>query len=291
MEKTYYLGRFNLSANYSTYQEKERLIASSLDSTVIIKHKQFKYRFSGVERVKLEDMGFFVGSLLKYSRNKSHEVVEESGGTVNQIEVDNEVIGTAKFVLEVKTGLIAYTVPARQISQLSFLNRFTELIEEANDNFFVEATIETIEERGDLMERLRSMNRIDEIKINLHPSNPSSAKIWETVDKRIQGLNAAKYSQQYEAKKGGPSLQTDNQIIQSIAMAEDGYGTAQAKGINQDGQQVRYSTTDNPESFKLENDNVTPSILVESVLPFIKRVISRINRRNGDDRPSPRGIL
>ena len=258
---------------------------------MIIKHKQFKYRFSGVERVKLEDMGFFVGSLLKYSRNKSHEVVEESGGTVNQIEVDNEVIGTAKFVLEVKTGLIAYTVPARQISQLSFLNRFTELIEEANDNFFVEATIETIEERGDLMERLRSMNRIDEIKINLHPSNPSSAKIWETVDKRIQGLNAAKYSQQYEAKKGGPSLQTDNQIIQSIAMAEDGYGTAQAKGINQDGQQVRYSTTDNPESFKLENDNVTPSILVESVLPFIKRVISRINRRNGDDRPSPRGIL
>lgn len=279
MNKLFYLGRFNLIANYESYYQKELIIRSTLTTNAVGDHLQFRYKFSRIDEVRIGDQLFFVGYLIKYSKNESHPVVDEKSGDVNEVGVDNEIIGMARFILENKTGLIAYHCPSRKFTQQSFANRFTELFEKANDNFFIQARIETIENRGNLLDRLKSMSRIKEIKINLHPSNPSSSRIWKSVDDRIQNLHAGKYLQVYEAKPKGPSLNTDAQIEQSIAMAEDGYGIASATGNNYEGAVVRYSTADNPETFNIDDNDLEPSILVEYILPFIKRIIDRINGR------------
>jgi hypothetical protein len=276
MNKIFYLGRFNLLANYDSYQQKEVIIRRSLLANVVTDHLQFKYKFSKIDEVKIGDRLLFVGYLIKYSKNEPHSVVDEGNGEVNEVDVPNEIIGMARFILENKTGLIAYHAPNRKFTQQSFANRFSELFEKANDNFFVKAAIESIEDRGSLLDRLKTMIRIKEIRINLHPSNPSSARVWKTIDDRIQTLHAGKYIQIYEAKPEGQSLGTDTQIEQSIAMAEDGYGIATATGINQDGANVRYSTADNPETFNLEDDKLEPSLLVEYVLPYLQRIINRI---------------
>ena len=277
MNKLFYLGRFNLIANYDTYYQKELIIRSTLTANAVSDHLQFRFKFSKVEEVRIDDQLFFVGFLIKYSKRESHPVVDEKNGDVNEVGIINEVISMARFVLENTTGLIAYHCPSRKFTQQSFGNRFTELFEKANDNFFIQARIETIEDRGNLLERLKMMIRIKEIKINLHPSNPSSSRIWKSVDERIQQLHAGKYVQVYEAKPKGPSLGIDSQIEQSIAMAEDGYGIASATGNNAEGATVRYSTADNPETFNLEDDSLVPSVLVEYILPYMKRIMDRIN--------------
>ncbi|WP_022823368.1 DUF4747 family protein [Hymenobacter norwichensis] len=276
MSKVFYLGRFNLNANYDSYEQKEIIIRNSLSADVAIDHLNFRFKFSKIDEVSISGRLFFVGYLIKYSKNELHPVVDEKNREVTEIEVENEVISLARFVLENETGLIVYNTPSRHFNIQSFANRFTELIERANDNFFIEAKIETIEDRGSLLDRLRTMRRIKEIKINLHPSNPSSSRVWEQVDNRIQNLHAGKYVQLYEAKPAGPSLSTDNHIEQSIAMAEDGYGIASAIGTDQDGADVSYTTADNPETFKLDDEKSEPSILVEYILPYIQRMINRV---------------
>ncbi|GAB3571421.1 DUF4747 family protein [Hymenobacter daeguensis] len=276
MDKVFCLGRFNLLANYDSYEQKEVIIRNSLSTSIATEHLQFKYKFSKIDEVKSGDRLLFVGYLIKYSESEPHSVVDEGNGEVNEVDVTNEIIAMARFVLDSQTGLIAYHAPNRKFTQQSFANRFSELFEKANDNFFVQATIESIEDRGNLLDRLKSMIRIREIRINLHPSNPSSSRVWRNIDERIQNLHAGKYVQIYEAKPQGQSLETDAQIEQSIAMAEDGYGIASAAGLNQEGESVRYSTADNPETFKLDDDKLEPSVLVEYVLPFLQKIINRI---------------
>lgn len=276
--KKYFLGRFNLNGNYDGYDEKADFIESTLNANVFVEEKSYKYMFSEVERFSSENSVFFTAFLLKYRPREEHEVVNDSNGKTEKVQVPNEIIGRGRFILESKTGLLAYTVQGSRITRNSFVNRFTSLFEKAHNNFFVEARIDTIEDRGNFGERLATMLRIERIRVVLRPSNPNSDKLWKELDERLKNEQVGKYSEQYDAKKEGPSIKVDKAIQERIAMSEDGYGITTASGKNQNNENVVYKTSDNPLNVQGPDHDMPVSVVMQLVYPAMKRIIDRIRR-------------
>ncbi|AMR27429.1 hypothetical protein A0257_10195 [Hymenobacter psoromatis] len=276
--KKYFLGRFNLSANYSNYSEKEDFIDKTLRANAFVEEKGYKYIFSGVEKFSYENNYYFTAFLLKYRSSEEHEVVNERGEP-EKVSVSDEIIGRGRFILDSKTGLIAYTVQGSRITRKSFENRFSSIFDKVHNGFFVEARIDSIEDRGNFAERIAKMLKIQSIRIVLHPSNPNSDKIWKELDDRLKAEMVAKYTEQYDAKKDGPSIQVDKTIEERIAMSEDGYGVTAATGKNQNNENVVYKTSDNPQNVQGPDHDIPVQTVMQLVFPAMKRIIDRIRKQ------------
>lgn len=276
--KKYFIGRFNLSANYSDYSEKAEIIKNTLEAKVFVEERGYRYMFSDFEKFTYDDEVYFTSFMLKFHATEEHDIINELGET-EKVQLPNEVVGRARYVLESKTGLIAYSVQGSRITRNSFENRFSQIFDKVHNGFFIEARIDSIEERGDFIERLSSMRRIEQIRVVLHPSNPNSDKLWKELDDRLKRERVGKYTEQYDAKKDGPSIEVDSVIKERIAMSEDGYGVTAAVGKNQNDETVVYKTSDNPTNAQGPDHDVPVSTVMQSIYPIMKRIIDRIRKK------------
>lgn len=272
----YFFGRLNLIAKY---EDKREFILRGLRTDKFIKRRNFIWGFFDIKEIKTNQSLFIHGYLVKYRPESELEVALPEKHKLGEVKTPNLVEAKSRFFLHVESGLIVYHPIAGQIDNDLFCDRFIEIFHEALDKFFVNAEIQAIEERFQVLEIIKQFKSISKVEIYLHPSNPNLSDLWKDIDARLKNLSATSYKETYENDKKDSTLNVvdDNEIRGKVAMAEDGYGKASITG-ELDGEVKTISTKDNPITTLAPGDEEEPEKVLESLDESIRRIFQRFIR-------------
>lgn len=181
--------------------------------------------------------------------------------------------------MHVQSGLVAYYLRSG-ISQKQFKERFEELFEKSYDDFFVDVTIQDIEDQYDFFARIEKLQKVLKVEISLHPSNPSNHDRWKSIDERIKGIGADRYKEIYEAKEGsgGLNIKRDEDFNSKAHMAQDGYGKTKVVGLVND-EKITISTGEKPLTATAPAEAEKKTVL-SSLLPTFKNIFGRTPNKN-----------
>lgn len=272
----YYFGRLNLIA---TYQDKREFLLRGLRTDKFVQHRNHVWGFFDIKELQ-SNQGFFIhGYLVKYKPEGEQEVAIPEKHSLGEVRVPNTVVAKSRFFLHVESGLIAYHPVGGQIEIDTFTERFVEIFHEALDKFFVNAEIQAIEERFQVLELMKKFRSISKVEIYLHPSNPNLAELWKNVDQRLKKIGVTNYKETYESDKRDVSLTvTDDEEIRSkIAMAEDGYGKGAVTG-ELEGETRTITTSDNPITAEASGDDEQPAKVLEELSKSLQNIFDRFIR-------------
>ncbi len=219
---------------------------------------------------------FVHGYLSKYRPQTEEEVAVPETRELGGQTIENLVTAKSRFFLHMPSLLIAYHPVGNEITRDVFCSRFAEVFQAALGNFFVNAEIQGIEEPFRFREILGSLDRLSQIKIYLHPSNPHNRDLWRRTDERLKQLEAGTYAELFEARKDGPGLKMegDEDIEAKVSMAEDGYGRVDVKG-SQQGVARAASTHDNPLTALAPWNEEPPEAVAERLLEEFRSILGR----------------
>lgn len=238
-ELCFYFGRLNVICPY-VKEEKREYIYKSLNTGEKIIEKDIKWGLFNINKTKHEGEVFVTGYLVKYKDENIEEVVDEDEGTLTTARLQDKIIAKSEFVIHLFSGIVAYGNISDAIGNTQFRKQFCKLIEKANDNCFVNAQIQGINDEGMIFKAIKEFDKITSLYLTLHPSNPSNRERWKKTDEKLQEMQVEKYVEKYTSKKG-IILDEHGQTYGNIIMAADGYGEAKLKGIK-DGKLSEAST-------------------------------------------------
>jgi hypothetical protein len=271
----YFFGRLNLMPIRS-YPEKLTWLRETLNSPADIRDHNIVWQIFRVSEIEAEnDLGlFFCGYLGRYKEETSIEVASAQDVDVRTIE--NLVSARTPFFLHVKSGILAYHSVPTLITPSTFKTRFAQLLFKKAGRFFADVEIDNIDEEFGLREQLRKFDRVREIRIVLHPSNPSNRELWQRVDKRLHELGATKYTEEIKTNdpNRGLAVVDDDEVNSKISMAEDGYGKATAKGEIK-GEEHTVTTSSNPVTASAPTDPETPKNILRHLQAPFARILAR----------------
>ena len=270
----YYFARLNLIPAMS-HDDKREFLQNALSAGVAVVSYGVKWQIFRPELVGSEIGEVFVGFLGRY---KDAQLEVARGEEISIAVIEDVVSAKTPFFLHLQSGVVAYHTVHRLLESQMFLTRFPHLIYKGAGGFFVDAEARAIEETLHLANEMRSFDRVLELDIFLHPSNPSNRDVWRRQDDRLKRLGAMKYREKYETPRSQPfftlRIMEDEEIQSKIAMAEDGYGEVRVSG-EKDGRPLRISTRDNPVSVEAP----VRETALERVLESLERTFRRIFER------------
>jgi hypothetical protein len=269
----YYFGRLNLIA---TFKDKREFILRGLRTDKFIERRNFIWGFFDIKEIKTNQGLFIHGYLVKYRPKSELEVALPEKHRLGEVTAPNLVEAKSRFFLHIESGLIVYHPVGGQIENDVFCERFIEIFHEALDKFFVNAEIQAIEERFQVLEIIKKFKSISKVEIYLHPSNPNLSDLWKDIDQRLKTLSATSYKEVYENDKKESTLNVadDSEIRGKVAMAEDGYGKASVTG-ELEGEVKTVSTKDNPITALAPGDEEEPEKVLESLDESLRRIFQR----------------
>jgi hypothetical protein len=273
----YFYGRLNL---IGSYQDKQSFLLQGLASETTLEAYGHVWRFVELAELNSSDGVFLHGYLIKYKRETVEEVVTQATGELSDLAIPNVVVAKARFFLHVESGIIAYHPVPGQIEPRQFRERVVRLFIANHQGFFVDATLESIEEQYALRDEVRRMTTVERIHISLHPSNPSTRDAWQRIDDRLKKLGTRKYTEEYQTRPDileGPEVIADEEILAKLLMAEDGYGEAQVKG-RIDGKIRTIKTHDKPVTSEAPGDDTPPAQVLESILITARTIFRRFSK-------------
>lgn len=257
---------------------KVDLIRSSLSWLGTYHKGGFEWGVFDVDEVTHEGKTFLAGYLVKLRPTEEDEVVNRATHRITSAEVHDRVEAKSEFVLEADSGVMAFRPISNKIQQSQFLSRFAEVIEEANNQLFINVDLNTIQDDVDFLRSFRNFERISKLTFYLHPSNPSSRDLWKNVDDRLQELRAEKYSEKLESEnEQGLHVADDDVTLGKIHMALDGYGEARVEGqMNRENKRI--STKKLPVSVELREDIIAPGDAIPELFDHFRSIWGRITR-------------
>lgn len=248
-QKTYYFGRLNTLGSYVNYDEKNRFFITGIRSGFSHDERQTNWAFTSVSRFTFEEELYLTGYLAKY-RDDYEETIDSATGEIGSTLVEDAIISKARFFIHVKSGIIAFNTISRRISRKQFARIFCELFKKGHDYMMVDAELQIIEEPFEFFGKIDEFDRIDSIKISLHPANPDLSDLWESVHNDMVSMDASNYYEEYRNTKASEGLNADrikHEMRGKLHMALDGYGEGKISGYKGDEYQ-KISTSDNPSS-------------------------------------------
>jgi len=270
---TYIYGRINLIAGVP---DKRALLMEGVGpSSPILKRYTHQWGFFEINTIETRIGPLISGFLVKLKPEYPERIAIPETKELSLETLANYVVARARFFVHIDSGLIAFHPSGRHISKGAFTKRFVELLEASNNNFFISAELMLIEEPARMLELIKAFSRIEELAIYLHPSNPSNRERWRRIDERLRGLEAAKARQSYTARPDRSlKVESDEEILASITMAEDGYGEAEIRGTLQ-GRRKVVRTRDNPVSVEAPGDELPPEAVIEALLGGFEDILKR----------------
>lgn len=285
---TYFFGRLNIVSSAESYDEKKKLIVDSLRSSTSVVHHQHKYMFLDVGVAVDQGVEYLFGNLVKY-RDEDEEVVDEVNATTEEIVVPKLIIAKARFYIQDKTWVIAYRRSGSDINERAFREAFAKLLDEYYQAFFFKSEIRVISDDRDVVEAIDTFVRVDRIRIKLHPSNPNSSRLWESVDERMQEMNIAEMTQEVEAQPGGLKKLELEDLKAKMVMAADGYGHGLVEGLDRNTVPRTVTTDDDPIQVRAPSEHGRaidlsegPGALNRAVLGALRNVFNTIKSRIAD---------
>lgn len=269
-ETNYYFARLHLIA---IFDDKYRYLIDTFNRGKKISKRDFEWGFFNVEEIAYEGIPFVSGFLVKYKLLKDEDIVDESSKMLTKTFIENRVIETSQFFIHPKSGIIAFHPIQGKIGHNQFRHIFAELIKVNNDNVFVDAEVDFINEEIKILEAIKSFEKIFLLSIELHPSNPSFRERWKKTDIKLKAMEAEGYKQVYHSKKG-LILDENGEPFGDILMAGDGYGKAEIKGLK-DGEIHTASTEETPLIIKGLGEG-KPIEILRSVFNTYQKIWERV---------------
>ncbi|RRR66869.1 MAG: hypothetical protein EI684_19925 [Candidatus Viridilinea halotolerans] len=276
---TYYFGRLNLVPIIDDLQKKTDFILEALRSNKTMEKRGHIWRFSKIGNFSNDDGLYVYGYLVKYKAQVEEEVIVPETGDIEDEAIDNSIIAKSRFFLHIKSGLVAYRPISNKISESQFREQFAELIETAYDHFFVEAQIQSIQDRIQFQEALRRTENVSRIQFILQPSNPS-AGIWEDLDKDFKLTGTKQYVEirdMDEQRTNGSIILDNGKLLEKLLMSEDGYGETRVTG-KLDGKVRTISTKDNPVTAKASSEDKDVDSIFSSLQGIITNIFDRLHQ-------------
>ena len=269
----YYFGRLNLIAHYD---DKYKFLTKTFKTPIVFEKRGFLWGFFDISELKTEFGNFFHGYLVKYESLGEEEIAYPETHELNETQLTNRVIAKSPFFLHLKSGLIAFCPCLNAISVESFRSIFAKLVMKANDYFFIDAEVQSIQEQFKIFEELKKFSKFRKIIIILHPSNPSNRERWRNIDERLKTIEASRLKEEIDFKENhsGLDVLNDNETMNKLYMAEDGYGSAKVIGESE-GAPKTVSSKDNPISKKVSEVEDEPHGTFEQLIETIRNIFNR----------------
>lgn len=233
---------------------------------------QFEWTITDVIDQRDAKVPYVFGNLVKYSKEGSVKIVDETSKHQLQARARNLLEASAPFVYLPQFSGLAFLHVWNGIQEDVFPRRFKAIIEAAYDNFFVDCTVEPVTDYRAFLQKLRSLDRITELSAKVHPPNPLFGRLWGSLHDYVKKRQADEVSVREKTDKpDGLSTQLlvlIQKILENpkfeptrlpditdaaVLMAADGYGSGKAIGT-ENGSEVVVRTSESQKSFLFDKD-------------------------------------
>ena len=270
----YYFARLNLLP-VKSYDEKIRWLEETLQSLVHTIYGDIVWQIFKVNRYESPLGLFFGGYLGRYKTETKLEIASPRAQDIGIETIENLVTAKSLFFLHAKSGIIAYHSVPKQIPPGTFRTRFEHLLYKAAGGFFIDVEIDPIDEQSSLREVIKTFDRIKQVRIVLHPSNPSNRERWKRIDERMKQIRATEYAEDIRTTDAlGLSIADDDDVDRKISMAEDGYGKARVSGEIK-GETHTVTTTHHTVMAEAPTEPETPKNILRHLEPSFSRILER----------------
>lgn len=250
------------------YQPKE-LVRVALSREPTVELRRAKWTVWGSHFPSYDEHDTAAGYIVKY-RDEALEVFEEGQRDIVKGVVPDAIQWRAFFVIDFKYWIVAIQAVSG-VSDNVLGNVLQSIIVEGNGGILVKTHLEPVIDREEFVAHVRSLNRIDKMTINVHPSNPRFKESWRVVDNDMQGANIGNWTSRVEPKEPdiGIMPNEDSTIWRSLLMAADGYGNAIIRGLK-DGYKTVIRSRFEAKTVAIDEDQVKD--------PMVQQVISAIEK-------------
>jgi hypothetical protein len=278
-ELNYLFARLNIvSFQHDLFEthDKPSLFTAGFNHSQAVEFMGYQWAFFSFEIISTDNGDFIAGYLTKYRPRDTTLIVDEVAHVVTKQESTN-VKAQSRFFVHIKSGLMVYHPVVPEISPAVFRNRLLDLFH-LGVKKLADVKISTIDDRAHVLKEFANFERIEKIAIELVPSNPDNSPIWKDLDDDMKKQELAKLKKEIYVRPDstGRALQSNKDIIASLTMAEDGYGSATVTGVK-NGKRAVLRTHDTPVFMKVwEGEEEANESVLARLLPGVLSIFERI---------------
>lgn len=260
-------GRYFLARVIKLGQLNQARLMDAIANAPVVELGQFEWTITDVIDMRNSSQPYLFGNLTKYSRIGEVTVVDEPAKQQLRAEAPYLLEASAPFVYLPDFSGLAFLQVWNGIQETVFPRRFKSIIEAAYDNFFVECTVDPVTDYRAFLEKLQSLDVINELSAKVHPPNPLFGRLWGSLDEYVRRRQAeevvvkestskpegleTKLLELMEKILSNPKFEPEEEpdiTDAAILMAADGYGSGKAIGT-ENGQEVVIRTSESQKSF------------------------------------------
>lgn len=194
-------------------------------------------------------------------------------------------LASSFFIYIPSVSGVAFARIANHIDEYQFPRRFSQIVNETHNNFFVDCQIKMISDLRTFAAKLLSLDGIQKIAATVHPPNPLFGPLWEPLKEYIRKRRTSKMTLSEKAV-GGEVLNTElpqhveqaaeqtgeKQYIPeqplpvgdaAILMAADGYGSGTVQG-RRGAERVVIRTSETIKNFSIRSDHTSADLFQEA---------------------------
>lgn len=262
---TYYIGRVLKLG----LLDQTMLINAILNPTSI-KIRGNKWTIIDSLEYKQGEDHFIYGRLSKYSPDGEVTIIDEVNRLQIQQSEPNLLVASSPFIYIPSHSGIAFLNVYSHIEQKTFIDRFSTIIEESHNGFFVDCDIEMISDLKSFAAKLGALDRIYQINSKISPPNPLFGPLWSSLKDYLIERNTDRMTIIENAPESQSIATNLPDIVQlaadqehnkayfteeeipigdaAILMAADGYGSGTVKGTKE-GESVTIKTSETAKNF------------------------------------------
>lgn len=237
-----------------------------------------------------KDTPFLFGRLSKYSKEGALTIVDPIAHSQLDATAENLLLAASPFVYLPDFSGIAYLHVWDGVQEEVFRRRFSQVVEEAHNRFFIGCEVDPVTDYRAFSTKLKELESISEIRAKVHPPNPLFGDLWRDLNNYIKERNASEVT---VAERGDRGSGLNSKIVDLVSiilnkglhnasetaaitdaallMAADGYGSG--KVVGQKGhEQVIIRTSDTQKSFLHDKE---PDI--EELVAIVRQKFEKIS--------------
>lgn len=288
--RRYYLGRVHKMG-----QLDDSLLIQSFTQPAVVHLRDYAWTFTDASVVMRDgEVLYAYGQLCKFNPSGEVRVVDEAQAVQDVRPEPNLLVAASPFVYVPAYSGLAYQHVWNHIERETFLKRFSDIVRESHDSFFVDCEVEPITDLQTFAVRLKSIESFTEIRAKVHPPNPLFGRAWKELKDYLAARDASELSIKEKGDESAPlrtSLpesvaailaQDDDNPFEpdrplpitdaAVLMAADGYGSGKVIG-RRHGVTVILNTSETQLGF-LSDAEIDAEALYEQAVQELSQVSS-----------------
>jgi hypothetical protein len=140
--------------------------------------------------LEYDGIKYYFGKLSKAKPDATVKIMTQDYKVEIEKDEPDMLICSSEFVYIPKYSGIAFHSLPNNIEPKTFIKIFKKIIENTLGDFFVECTINLIDDLITFIKKLKQFDSISAIKVAVNPPNPLFGRFWEPLKNYLQERNA-----------------------------------------------------------------------------------------------------